>query len=331
MAHLIEETSDAAAWVREHFSTPTRAESLGRLVSAVIWTDSHLQDGEPIGGDDPSVIVNEINEQGLPLLRGHDPGRPAGRVVAARAFTSPSGVRFIAAILAYYTPELALSFNSLGVDPFPTFTLPISVPALDGVKPQFGVDRRDVAASWIAEVLEDTPFSVTRIDLSHNDAESLKELVRVGLPYAALVWNPAAKVIGEQAGKDIYGAIQRWLQRIWKKVEKLRGPIVDVQSHYHGCTVSFLFRGRDTEQHYAAHAALPAAAAQAAQLIDSFREKNPPINSLTYEFEQSRWFPSYGIMVDGRIISDPGLLIAFEQIPKSLSMGILRKEGKPEQ
>jgi hypothetical protein len=330
MAHLIEETSDAAAWVQEHFSVPPRAESLGRLLSAVIWTDSHWQDGEPIGGDDPAVVVNEINEQGLPLLHGHDPGRPAGRIIAARAFTSPSGVRFVATILAYYTPELALSFYSLGVDPFPTFTLPISLPSLDGVEPQFGVDRRDVTASWIAEVLEDTPFPVTQVDLSHNDAESLKELVRIGLPYAALVWNPAAKAIGEQAGKDIYAAIQHWLQRIWKKVEKLRGPIVDVQAHYHHCTVSFLLRGRDVDQHYAAHAALPAAAAQAAQLIDNFRKKNLPLNTLTYEFEQGRWFPSYGIVVDGRIISDPGLLIAFEQIPKSLSIGLLRKNENPE-
>jgi hypothetical protein len=94
--------------------------------------------------------------------------------------------------------------------------------------------------------------------------------------------------------------------------------------------VSFLFRGRDVEQHYAAHAALPAAAAQAAKLIDTFAQFNPKIITLFYEFEQARWIPSYGILIDGRIVSDRGILIAYEQIPKSLSMGLLLREEQDE-
>lgn len=328
MSRLIAEAPDASAWVEERINTPPQGGAPGRLVSAVIWTDSYLQDGEPIGGSDPSPIVDEINRTGIPLLHRHDPGRPAGRVIAARAFTSPSGVRFVAAILAYYTPELALSFAAVGIDPFPPFNLPADLPSLDGVRLQLGVDPRDVASEWLTEALGDTPIPVDLVDLSHNDAESLKELIRIGLPFAALVWNPVVKTIGEEAGKDIYHAIRDWLQRIWTKLRDLRSPIVELQARHQGCAVSFLFRGRDLDKHYAAHAGLAAAAAQAARLIDTFGEQNPPLINLFYEFEGGRWFPSYGIMADGRIVSDPALLIAFEQAPRGLSLGLLLRKGK---
>ena len=124
MSLLIDETPDAAVWVERTLGGVPMAESLGRLAAAVIWTDSYLQDGEPIGGNDPSPIVDEINEQGLPLLHGHDPGRPAGRFIAAHAFTSPGGTQFVAAILAYYEPDSLLSFASFGINPFPVATLP---------------------------------------------------------------------------------------------------------------------------------------------------------------------------------------------------------------
>jgi hypothetical protein len=35
-------------------------------------------------------------------------------------------LRFVVAILAYYTPELALSFTALGIDPFSAFTFALS-------------------------------------------------------------------------------------------------------------------------------------------------------------------------------------------------------------
>ena len=326
MAFLIDETPEAKTWVEQYLAAQPSGDRLGRLVSAVIWTDGYLEDGKPIGGSDPSVIVNEINEQGWPLLHGHDPGLPAGRIIAARAFASPSGDRFVAAILAYYESEHLLTFAALGADPFPAVALPTTLTTIEGARIQFVVDRREVAESWLDAVFKEAPLSVERVDASYNAADSLKELIRVGLPYAALVWNPLVKTIGEQAGKDIYAGIQRWLQKLWKKMEELRDPVVDIQAQYHGCAVSFLLRGRDVEQHYAAHAALSAAAVQAAKLIDRFEEHNPRLITLVYEFEQSRWIPSYGVMTDGRIVSDRGVLIAYEQVPKSLSMGLLRQE-----
>jgi len=38
-----------------------------------------------------------------------------------------------------------------------------------------------------------------------------------------------------------------------------------------------------------------------------------------------RWFPSYAILADGRIVSDRNLFIAIEQLPKGLSLGIRRE------
>lgn len=254
-------------------------------------------------------------------MHGHD-----GRTIAARAFTSPRGTRFVGAILAYYEPASLSSFASLGIDPFPTAALPTRLGPLDGTRIELVADPRDVPERWLDEVSEDAPLFVKRVESSLNDAESLKELIQIGLPYMALVWNPLVKTIGEQAGKDIYAGIQHWLQKLWKKLKGLRDPIVEVQAHYDGCAVSFLFRGRDIEQHYAAHAALPAAAVQAAKLIDTFAQSSPKLITLTYEFEQSRWFPSYGVLADGRIVSDSSALIAYEQIPKQLSMGLLLRE-----
>ncbi len=141
MSYLIDETPDASAWAKRNLATLPEGKNLGRLASAVIWVDSYLENGEPIGGSDPSAIVNEINELGLPLLHGHDPGRPAGRFIAACAFTSPSGTRFIAAILAYYEPESLLSFVSLGIDPFQTAALPTTLGPLDGARIELAADR----------------------------------------------------------------------------------------------------------------------------------------------------------------------------------------------
>jgi hypothetical protein len=330
MASLIDETPEAKAWVDEYLAAPPHGNNLGRLVGAVIWTDGFLENGEPLGGSDPSAKVAEINDRGWPLTHGHDPGLPAGRVIAARVFKSPSGTRFIAAILAYYEPEHVKSFTALGVDPTPSTPPPESLPVFPGFRIQVGIDQREVADPWVEELFENAPVPVERVNLSHNAADPVAELIRIGLPFTALVWNPLVKTIGEQAGRDIYAGIARWLQKLWEKLKDLRDPIVEIQSHHNSCTVSFLLRGRDVKQHYDAHAALSSAAVQAAKLIDNFEELNARLISLVYEFEQSRWVPSFGVMEGGQIVSDRGILIAYEQVPKNLSMGLLLNEEEAE-
>jgi len=48
--------------------------------------------------------------------------------------------------------------------------------------------------------------------------------------------------------------------------------------------------------------------------------------SLVYEFEleNNKWFPSYAELHDGRLVSDRKILIAIEQLPSGLSLGITR-------
>src|SRR5579872_6364167 len=97
MPSLIDETPEACAWV-DRFASEYDGHRSGKLLSGVIWTDTYSKDGEAIGGNDPSRLIQEINEHGFPMLKGHDPGFPVGRVLIAQEFRSPSGVRFVAAI-----------------------------------------------------------------------------------------------------------------------------------------------------------------------------------------------------------------------------------------
>ncbi len=328
MSRLIDETPDAKSWVEQTLSVATKTRNLGRLGSGVIWTDGYLEDGEPIGGSDPSEIINEIQESGLPLLHQHDPGCPVGRLINANSFTSPDGTLFVAAIMAFYEPNSVLNFASLDINPFPEAKLPAILGLPRDARIQLAADPRDVPHPWIDELSTDAPLSIERMSLSLNDANSLKELIHIALPYAALLWNPLVMSIGEQAGKDIYEGVHQWLEMLWKKLKDLRDPILDIQAHHNECTVSFLFRGNDVEQHYAAHAALPAATAQAAKLIDNFEQRNLVLKTLVYEFKQSRWIPSYGVLASGQLVSDSNILIAHEQLPKELSIGRIRRKSK---
>jgi hypothetical protein len=95
--------------------------------------------------------------------------------------------------------------------------------------------------------------------------------------------------------------------------------------------VSFLFRGSDVKRHYAAHDALPGAAAQAAQLVANLKNRGREPKSILYEFhtEELKWFPSFIELEDGKLITDNVILIAVEQLPSSLSLGIMRGRERP--
>jgi hypothetical protein len=152
-------------------------------------------------------------------------------------------------------------------------------------KYDFATDPREVDKEWVDEVLSEVPMRVKRIELSHNAAEAQSELIRIGLVFAALVWNPLVTTIATEAGKDVYAGIRQWLRSVWNKLAQRRNPVVVVQSYQDGCEVSFLFRGKDVQQHYNAHDALPIAAAQAAKLIAGMKDKQVVPISLVYEFE----------------------------------------------
>jgi len=325
MRDLVTGTPEALAWVERGIAQHSNDRAFGKIAFGVIWTDDPGSDGEPVGTPAPLELIAEINTKGLPMFRGHDPGFLVGRVVAAKLFTSPDGAEFVAAILGQYADQQRLSFASLEVDPTPAVSSPpILDPMNDDCWLDFATDPREVDAKWADEVLRDAPLRVKRIELSHNAADVQGELIRIGLAYVALVWNPFVTAIATEAGKDVYAGIRRWLRGVLNKLAERRNPLLVVQAYQDRCEVSFLFRGKDVKQHYDAHDALPIAAAQAAQLIASMKTRHAVPTSLVYEFEQSRWFPSYAILSDGRMVSDRNLLIAIEQLPTGLSIGVQR-------
>lgn len=327
MSTLIDDSPDAEAWVEQTLLAQPGVSALGKVKQAVIWTDEKGPDGLVVGGDDPSALIDEINDQGMPLLRGHDPGAPVGRVIAARLFAHPSRGKYVAAILVLYEDDKKLSFRGLNLDPFPSAASPAALDALDpGTCLEFAADPREVDAQWVRELTTETTLTIKPVELSHNAAESASELIRVTLPYVALVWNPLVKTIATEAGKDIYAAIHKWIGHLWKKLSDRKNPIVVLQSYQNGCAVSFIFRGKDVGLLYQAHEALTLAAAQGAVLISSMKNGGYIPTSLVYEFQDARWFPSYATLDNGQIVSDRSLLIALEQLPKHLSLGVRKQE-----
>jgi hypothetical protein len=90
---LLDGHADAITWVEQRKAAHEGNPAFGKLVSAVIWTDDPSKDDEPLVPVDPAVLIDWINTDGMPLYRGHDPGFPAGRVLAAKLFATPSGKR----------------------------------------------------------------------------------------------------------------------------------------------------------------------------------------------------------------------------------------------
>jgi hypothetical protein len=331
MVDLVAETPEARSWVINEKSRYTGNVAFGRFLPGVIWIDDLDVDGEPIGGADPSEMIAQINSEGWPLYRGHDPGLPSGRVVSAKLFVSPSDKKFVAAILGFYVDELRLCFDDLGINPNPEASSPLELDAISsGCWLDIATDPREVDFQWLENVLQDAPLPVVQRDLSHNAEDWQQELIRIGLVYVSIVWNPFVTTVAQEAAKDVYAGIRRWLRNFWNELVSCKDPIVSLDSHQDGCQVSFLLRGKDVQSHYDAHDALPIAAAQAAVLIQSMKSRQADPLSLVYEFDSNhiRWFPSYAVLRDGRLISDRNILIALEQHPTGLSIGIHKENNK---
>ncbi|TMJ02190.1 MAG: hypothetical protein E6G97_13550 [Alphaproteobacteria bacterium] len=328
MSDLLNQTQAARDWadgaIRRHSGGV-----FGKLVPAVIWSDARGDDGEPLVPVEPVELVARINRIPHILLHNHDPGRPKGQVLEAANFATESGEKFVAAVLAYYAGGDVLDFRRLGVDANVSAAPPSSLPAFpEGAWIQFGADPNEVDSAWLDDVTSGAPLRVVRTELSHYAADSTQELIRVGLVFLALVWNPFVTSIASEAGKNTYAAIHGWIRRLLERLAERRNPILNIIAHQDGCQVSFLLRGKEVKQHYAAHDALPGAAAQAVQLIAKLKRRDMPVRELIYEFDKDAlvWFPSYAVLDDNRIITDNTALIAIEQLPTSLSLGVSRGE-----
>ena len=330
MSNLINETPEASNWIDSETPSSTEKIAFGRFIPAVIWTDEPDTDGNPIGVADPSRMISQINIDGWPLYQGHDPGKPSGRVIAASLFVSPRNRKFVAAILGFYTDEKRLQFSDLGVEPNPDASSPSELGEIPSeCWLDIAVDPREVDSQWLEDVLKDPPLPVVQQELSHNAEDWQQELIRIGLVYATIVWNPLITTISQEAAKDVYAGVQQWLRNLWNKLASRKDPIVEISSYQDGCCVSFFFRGKDVKNHYDAHDALPIAAAQAEILIKNMKSYRAEPSNLVYEFDtqSSKWFPSHAILRDGRLVSDRNILIAIEQHSAGLSIGI-HKERK---
>ncbi|MQU27016.1 hypothetical protein GHO29_11020 [Pseudomonas helleri] len=324
MSDLISKAPLAREWLEStisHYSTGI----FGRLAPAVIWSDQRGDDGDLLVLAEPTELVTGINAAPYILLQGHDPGRPIGRVLESASFKTDEGNAFVVAVLGYYAGGDVLGFRKLGLETESLVASPAELPLLaDSTRIQLATDPREVDEEWLDQITTDSPLKIECINLSHNAQEFVQELIRVGLPYVLVVWNPLVTAIASEAGKAVYAASHAWLRRLLGRLADRHNPILDIQAFQNDCQVSFLFRGKDVKQHYSAHDALPTAAAQAARLITRLKERGIPGRELTYEFdkEAGRWFPSYGVLDDGRIITDSVTLISLEQLPTELSLGI---------
>ncbi len=194
---------------------------------------------------------------------------------------------------------------------------------------EIAVDPRDVDKEWLEQVASNAPIPIVHSPLSHNSAESTSELIRVGLVYLAIVWNPFVTSIASEAGKKAYAGIHTWIRKLLERLVERQNPILDFHTFYDDCQVSFLLRGKDLALHYAAHDALHAAAAQAATLVAKLKTGSSPARQLVYEFskETHRWYPSFAVLRDGRIVTDSIKLIAIEQLPTGLSLGLAARKN----
>lgn len=324
MSNLLD-LPDANAWMRDAIARHSNG-IFGKIVPSVIWTDARREDGQLIVEVDPSELVDGINQNPHMLLRDHDPGRPIGQVIESALFESDSGT-FVAAVLGYYAGGNVLGFDGFDIGTLEPADLPSQFPTLPhGIWIQIATDPREVDVTWLDEIAGGAPIRVERTELSHNAAHGTTELIRIGIAFVILAWNPFAKAFTEEAGKQTYGALHAWLAKLLSKLSERRSPILDIHTHQRDCQVSFLIRETDPESNYSAHRELNNAARQAARLIAKFRARGTPARQLIYEFDKStkRWFPSYAILQDDRIVTDNRELIAIEQLPSGLSLGLTR-------
>lgn len=325
MLNLIEITPDATLWMDRMLGLHARGSVFGDVRPAVIWTDETGEDGELLVAIDPVALAASVNADPYPLLAGHDPGRPMGKVLAAEVFKSPSGATFVAAAIGFYSGAPKVGFRDLGVDPPASAPPPARLPALpDTFSLTLAADPREVEKVWMEELARDAPFPVQLDERSYNAAEAPHEFISIGLAYLALVWNPFSKAFIEAAGKDAYAAVHAWLRRMLQRMAEHRNPFLEIQSHQRGCVVSFMMRGRNVAQLYKAHDALADGAVRAAQLVANLGAVGAPIVRLVYEFDPAAgcWFPAFAELTDGRLVTDNADLIAAEKVPTGLSLGL---------
>lgn len=329
MSDLLQDTPAALRWAEEAELRHAPGK-FGEIVRAIIWTDSRNEHGELQVDVDPARLVAQVNSNPFTLLHNHDPGLPKGKVLESESFESEEGQKFVAALIGYYAGGDVLNFGDLGLDERALVPPPETLPPLpDDMWLEIATDPREVEKEWLDQVANDSPVKIECGELSHNAADSLQELIRIGIPYVILVWNPFVKAFASEAGKASYAGIHAWLKRLLSRAAERRSPILDFHSFYEGCQISFLYRGTDVKKLHAALDASAGAAGQAARLTSRLRDRGMVCRQLVYEFDKEAllWVPSFALLDDDRIITDNLALISVENLPKGLSLGLTRSKS----
>jgi hypothetical protein len=323
--NLVARSPEAEAWIDQMTAAHEGGPTFGQVVGSVIWSDATDANGELLLPVDPADVIAKINARPFPLLMGHDPGRPVGKVLAAEVFRTTDGSLFVAAVLGLYGGAPRLRFADLGLDIEAPGTFPLSLPDLPAdFRYDVAADPKEVETAWLEALAQSAPVRVRRQELSHNAAEPTQSLIIIGTLFATLVWNPFVTTFAKEAGKDAYAAVREGLKHLLTRLSELKNPVIEIQSHHQGCDVSFILRGKNVARAYTAHEALPEAAARAERLIARMIASRVAPVRLVYEFHtsQDRWYPSYAELDDGRIVTDDMALIAAENLPTGLSLGL---------
>ena len=325
MPNLMNEHDQARKWAELIVEKKRGKGIFGTFRTGVAWTE----EGNPLDGQnidlDPLILVSQINKYEQPLLLDHDPGKPKGKVIAAELFQTADGRKFLGVVLGLYDGAQFPGFADFPFDLSADPGAPNELPELStGDWIEIAADTRDVDAAWISEAAEGAPLPFKSRPLSHNAAGAAAELIRVTLPYLALVWNPFVTKIASKAGEDAYEAMRKWMDRLIRRMAERKNPIMVLQAPLDDCDVSFIVRGSNVDTLRAAAGSLEAAASHAHHLIQVLRQQNAPLRTLFYEFEieHKRWSPSYGELQDGRLITDNRALILAEKLPQGLSLGL---------
>lgn len=325
MGSLVDESPEAEAWIEAAVAAHAGTGIYGSVKGSVVWSDSRDSTDSVILPFDPADVVVKLNERRLPLLRDHDPGRPIGQVLEAAQFTTAGGRAFVAAVLGFYDATILVGFAELGIDTAEVGGEPERLsPLSENFRLMVEADEREVSRLTMADLTRemDVPVEVTR--RSHNSAEVAQQLIVFGVPFALLVWNPFVKTFAQEAAKDAYKLARGALKTLVERVGILDNPVVEIQARQYDCTVSFIIRGKSILTHSKANASLSEAALRAHKLLVNLRSAGLKPERLVYEFDRADelWVPSFAELTDGRLVSDHLSLIAVEDLPTGLSLGL---------
>lgn len=322
MVNLIIDTPDAHKWVEDCRRKYAAIQSYASIKPAVIWTDARDAEGRLLVSLDPENLALSINFSPLPILNGHDQGYPLGDVLEAATFRSNNGTSFVVAIFAMYEGR----HNS-----WQDFDVGIFEGQFEGA-PEcqepfmlgFRFSLREIDNSFFYDELEKFSEVVRFSPLFNNSADALNELIRIAVPYGVVVWNPFVTSFASEFGKDAYTKAHDFISAILKKCLRLNKPLVQLEALHRDCEVLFLLRGKDISYHYMAHERWSQAGSQSFALIDGLLVRGLTPTKIVYEFDAKalKWYPSYARLNDGRLITDNPALIAVEQLPSGISLGL---------